>query len=165
MTSSFSQSDYWSCVCVSAVCDMGKDGRHMTDQGIQASDIPPREQIHPEFRVKNATPRCCSAADEWSDLSCHWGSAGEVTSWCTWSPVLTPTRLYLHWRHEKEREREYCSIKHFFSPSRAHITSSHPEALPPWAPGLTHLYVFPSDLSASFLPAPVNHKLIYEGNF
>lgn len=30
--------------------------------------------------VKNAAPRCCSAADEWSYLSCHEGSAGEVTA-------------------------------------------------------------------------------------
>ena len=52
----------------------------MTDQGIQAADIPPGEQIHPGLRVKNAGARRCSAADEWSYLSCHWGSAGEVTA-------------------------------------------------------------------------------------
>ncbi len=61
-------------------CDSGEDGGLVTDQGIQAGDIPPGQQIHPGLGVKNAAPRCCSAADEWSYLSCHEGSAGEVTA-------------------------------------------------------------------------------------
>ncbi|XDV50337.1 hypothetical protein PO909_019410 [Leuciscus waleckii] len=56
------------------------DGGLVTDQGIQAGDIPPGEQIHPVQGVKNAAARCCSAADEWSYLSCHEGSEGEVTA-------------------------------------------------------------------------------------
>lgn len=87
---------------------------------------------------------------------------------CTWSPVLTPARRFplqgKKQRGEGERN-ESCPIKHFFSPSRAHLTSHHPAVLLPWAQALTHLYVFPSDLSTSFLSAPVNHKLMYEGNF
>lgn len=144
----------------------------MTDQGIQAGDIPPGEQIHPGPGVKNAAPRYCSAADEWSYLSCHEGSAGEVTAQLylvSGADACTPlsfTREETEKKEEREGERnQSCPIKHFFSPSRAHLTSHHPAVLLPREQALTHLYVFPSDLSTSFLSAPVNHKLMYEGNF
>lgn len=47
----------------------------------------------------------------------------------------------------------------------AHLLSHQPGTPAPWAAALTRLYVFPPDLLPSFLPQPVNHKLIYEGNF
>lgn len=109
----------------------------MTDQGIQAGDIPPGEQIHPGPGVKNAAPPCCSVADEWSYLSCHEGSAGEVTAQLylvSGADACTPFPFTREETDKKKRggERNKSSpIKHFFSPSRAHLTSHHPTVLLP----------------------------------
>lgn len=109
----------------------------MKDQGIQAGDIPPGEQIHPGPGVKNAAPPCCSVADEWSYLSCHEGSAGEVTAQLylvSGADACTPFPFTREETDKKKRggERNKSSpIKHFFSPSRAHLTSHHPEVLLP----------------------------------
>ncbi len=153
-------------------CDSGEDGGLVTDQGTQAGDIPPGEQIHPGPGGEK-----CSAA---LLLSCRWMELSVLSRGVSgrgYSPTVPGLRCWrLHAaslykgrnRKTEERERERnksCPIKHFFSPSRAHLTSHHPAVLLPWAQALTHLYVFPSDLSTSFLSAPVNHELMYEGNF
>lgn len=117
-------------------CDFGEDARLMTDQGIQTGDIPPGEQIHPGPEVKNAALRDCSAADEWSYLSCHQGSAREVTAQLylvSGADACTPLPFMRKGTKKKRgRDREdSCPIKHFSGPSRAHLTSHHPAVLLP----------------------------------
>ncbi len=114
----------------------------------------------------------CSAA---LLLSCRWMELSVLSRGVSrrgYSPTVPGLRCWRLYKgrnrktEERERERnKSCPIKHFFSPSRAHLTSHHPAVLLPWAQALTHLYVFPSDLSTSFLSALVNHELMYEGNF